>query len=208
MFVTDLDKLCMLLVSCQGWRCWRGLRRWLTNPWCRIQSLVCSVVCNISCSAYPGYSLTCQQLPGRRSPCWLWTPPAQTIGKPDTALNYPIHFGVGLLLTMDRKKSTWGLLWTKKRTGCLSIVTLRMKSGGVPGLTLGLTTPSWWLWIRVSSRSSTSTFFLTMLSLCLEMGDRGEMSYLIALCCWTWTCLWVIVDGSNIETHHSDLFSE
>ena len=27
------------------------------------------------------------------------------------------------------------------------------------------------------------TFFLTMLSLCLEMGERGEMSYWMALCC-------------------------
>ena len=32
-----------------------------------------------------------------------------------------------------------------------------MKSGGVPGLTVGRTTPSWWEWIRVSSRSSTRT---------------------------------------------------
>ena len=28
------------------------------------------------------------------------------------------------------------------------------------------------------------TFFRTMLSLCLEMGERGEMSYLMALYCW------------------------
>ena len=80
--------------------------------------------------------------------------------------------------------------------------TLSMKSGGVPGLTVGRTTPSWWEWIRVSSRSSTRTckyeshvifleysfffltFFRTMLSLCLEMGERGEMSYLMALYCW------------------------
>ena len=33
-----------------------------------------------------------------------------------------------------------------------------MKSGGVPGLTVGLTTPSWCEWIRVSSRSSTRTW--------------------------------------------------
>ena len=38
-----------------------------------------------------------------------------------------------------------------------------MKSGGVPGLTVGRTTPSWCEWISVSSRSSTRTwkyFFL------------------------------------------------
>ena len=89
------------------------------------------------------------------------------------------------LLTTDRKKSTCGLLWTKNLTGCLSMVTFKIKSGGVPGFTLGLITPSWWEWINVSSRSSTRTFFLTILSLCLEMGDTGEMSYLIARCCWT-----------------------
>ena len=33
-----------------------------------------------------------------------------------------------------------------------------MKSGGVPGLTVGRTTPSWWEWISVSSRSSTRTW--------------------------------------------------
>ena len=30
------------------------------------------------------------------------------------------------------------------------------------------------------------TFFRTMFSLCLEMGESGEMSYLIALYCWIW----------------------
>ena len=37
-------------------------------------------------------------------------------------------------------------------------------------------TPSWWEWISVSSRSSTSTFLLTRLRRCLEMGDSGEIS--------------------------------
>ena len=88
-------------------------------------------------------------------------------------------------LTTEMKKSTWGLLWTKNLTGCLSIVTFNTKSGGVPGLTLGLKTPSWCECINVSSRSRTNTFFLTMLSRCLDIGDNGEMSYLMALCCWT-----------------------
>lgn len=39
--------------------------------------------------------------------------------------------------------------------------TLRMKSGGVPGRTVGLRTPSWWEWMSVSSRSSTRTFRFT-----------------------------------------------
>lgn len=39
--------------------------------------------------------------------------------------------------------------------------TLRMKSGGVPGLTEGLKTPSWWEWINVSSRSKTRIFLFT-----------------------------------------------
>lgn len=65
-------------------------------------------------------------------------------------------------LTMSRKKSTCGLLWTKNLTGCLSIFTLRIKSGGVPNLTVGLATPSWWEWINVSSKSNTSTFLLTI----------------------------------------------
>ena len=93
---------------------------------------------------------------------------------------------LGWTLTTERKKSTWGLLWTKNLTGCLSIVTFNTKSGGVPGLTLGLNTPSWWECIKVSSRSRTNTFFRTMLSRCLDMGDNGEMSYFMALCCWTW----------------------
>ena len=39
---------------------------------------------------------------------------------------------------------------------------LRTKSGGVPGLTVCLRTPSWCEWMSVSSRSSTSVFLLTM----------------------------------------------
>lgn len=66
------------------------------------------------------------------------------------------------LLTTSRKKSTCGLLWTKKRTGCLSIVTFTTKSGGVPGFTVCLITPSWWEWMSVSSKSRTRIFLLTI----------------------------------------------
>lgn len=40
-------------------------------------------------------------------------------------------------------------------------LTLRMKSGGVPGRTVGRSTPSWWEWIKVSSRSKTRIFLFT-----------------------------------------------
>lgn len=43
----------------------------------------------------------------------------------------------------------------------VAFCTLRMKSGGVPGLTVGLRTPSWWEWISVSSRSRTRIFLFT-----------------------------------------------
>lgn len=43
----------------------------------------------------------------------------------------------------------------------VALCTLRMKSGGVPGLTVGLKTPSWWEWISVSSRSRTRIFLFT-----------------------------------------------
>lgn len=66
------------------------------------------------------------------------------------------------ILTISRKKSTWGRLCTKNRTGCLSMVTFRIKSGGTPGLTVCLTTPSWCEWISVSSRSRTRTFLFTI----------------------------------------------
>ena len=65
-------------------------------------------------------------------------------------------------LTIFKKKSTCGLLCTKNRTGCRSIVTLRMKSGGVPGLTVGRSTPSWNECISVSSRSKINVLRLTM----------------------------------------------
>lgn len=51
------------------------------------------------------------------------------------------NLGVGTL-TMSRKKSTNGLLCTKNLTGCLSMVTLRMKSGGMLGLLACRITPS------------------------------------------------------------------
>lgn len=41
------------------------------------------------------------------------------------------------------------------------VCTFRIKSGGVPGLTVGLRTPSWWEWIKVSSRSRTKIFLFT-----------------------------------------------
>jgi len=41
-------------------------------------------------------------------------------------------------------------------------LTLRMKSGGVPGRTVGLRTPSWCEWINVSSRSKTRIFRFTV----------------------------------------------
>ena len=66
------------------------------------------------------------------------------------------------VLTIFKKKSTWGLLCTKNLTGCRSIVTFRMKSGGVPGLTVGRSTPSWNECIRVSSRSKINVLRLTM----------------------------------------------
>lgn len=86
-------------------------------------------------------------------------------------------------LTTSRKKSTWGRLWTKNLTGWRSMVTLRTKSGGVPGLTICLTTPSWWEWMSVSSRSKTSVFRLTRLSLCPDSGERGRTSYRTV---WYW----------------------
>lgn len=93
-------------------------------------------------------------------------------------------------LTTSKKKSTCGLLCTKNLTGCLSmttwmkketvsyrgklgvlqdfstcrhmhVLTLRIKSGGVPGLTVGLRTPSWCEWISVSSKSRTKIFLFT-----------------------------------------------
>lgn len=63
---------------------------------------------------------------------------------------------------MSRKKSTCGLLCTKNRTGCRSITTFNTKSGGVPGRTVCLTTPSWCECINVSSKSNTNTLRFTI----------------------------------------------
>ena len=78
---------------------------------------------------------------------------------------------------------------TKNRTGCRSIVTLRMKSGGVPGLTVGRSTPSWNECISVSSRSKINVLRLTMPEIKnLSYGEamfslRGEnTAYLV--CVW------------------------
>lgn len=108
--------------------------------------------------------------------------------------------------TMSRKKSTCGRLCTKNLTGWRSMRTLTLKSWkngkngwkmsrkksssktyvkscGVPGFTLlFLGTASWCEWIKVSSRSSTSTFLWTMLNRCLETGDKGYSSYLTGWC--------------------------
>lgn len=50
---------------------------------------------------------------------------------------------------------------TKNLTGCLSIVTFKTKSGGVPGFTVGIIIASWCECISVSSKSNTRIFFLT-----------------------------------------------
>ena len=68
-------------------------------------------------------------------------------------------------------------MWTENLTGCWSIITRSTKSGGwvsalaarladtappaEPACTGGAGNPSWWEWIRVSSRSSTRNFRLT-----------------------------------------------
>ncbi len=44
----------------------------------------------------------------------------------------------------------------------INALTLRMKSGGVPGRTVGLSTPSWCEWINVSSRSNTKILRFTV----------------------------------------------
>lgn len=50
---------------------------------------------------------------------------------------------------------------TQYKTLHNAFLTLRIKSGGVPGRTDGLRTPSWWEWINVSSRSKTRIFRFT-----------------------------------------------
>lgn len=53
--------------------------------------------------------------------------------------------------------------WMAKTCVCVCVEahTLRIKSGGVPGRTVGLRTPSWCEWISVSSRSRTRIFLFT-----------------------------------------------
>lgn len=89
-----------------------------------------------------------------------------------------------LILTTSKKKSTCGRLCTKNRTGCRSIVTLTVKSCGVPGLTVFLGIASWCEWISVSSKSNTNVFRCTMLKRCRDTGDSGNKSYLTG---WYWT---------------------
>lgn len=67
------------------------------------------------------------------------------------------------------------------------MVTLRTKSGGVPGFTVCLETPSCWECIKVSSRSSTRTFRFTIARRCAEMGESEAWYwYLITWCCRIW----------------------
>lgn len=89
-----------------------------------------------------------------------------------------------LILTTSKKKSTWGRLCTKNRTGCRSIVTLTVKSCGVPGLTVFLGIASWCEWINVSSKSNTNVLRWTMLKRCRDTGDSGNRSYFTG---WYWT---------------------
>lgn len=87
-------------------------------------------------------------------------------------------------LTTSKKKSTWGRLWTKNRTGCRSMVTFTVKSCGVPGFTVFLGIASWWEWINVSSKSNTSVLRCTMPSRWRDTGVNGNRSYLTG---WYWT---------------------
>ena len=61
-----------------------------------------------------------------------------------------------------------------------------MKSGGVPGFTVGLTRPSWCECISVSSKSNTNIFFCTVLNLYVDAGDNGHITYLTD---WCWITL-------------------
>lgn len=88
------------------------------------------------------------------------------------------------MLTTSKKKSTCGLLCTKNLTGCRSMITLTVKSWGVPGLTVFLGMALWCEWMSVSSRSSTNVFRCTILRRCRETGDSGNNSYLTG---WYWT---------------------
>lgn len=91
---------------------------------------------------------------------------------------------IGFELTTSKKKSTCGRLCTKNRTGCRSIVTLTVKSCGVPGLTVFRGIASWCEWINVSSKSNTNVFRCTILRRCLDTGDNGNKSYFTG---WYWT---------------------
>lgn len=88
------------------------------------------------------------------------------------------------VLTTSKKKSTCGRLCTKKRTGCRSIVTLTVKSCGVPGLTVFLGIASWCECISVSSKSNTNVLRWTILRRCRDTGDNGNKSYFTG---WYWT---------------------
>lgn len=99
-------------------------------------------------------------------------------------------------LTTSRKKSTCGRLCTKNRTGCRSIVTLTVKSCGVPGLTVFRGIASWCEWINVSSKSNTSVLRCTILSRCRDTGDNGNTLYLTG---WYWTNC-----NGKIEKRHTN----
>ena len=51
-------------------------------------------------------------------------------------------------------------------------MTFSIKSGGVPGLTVGLRTPSWNECINVSSKSRTRVFLLTIPKIKIEKGYK------------------------------------
>lgn len=125
--------------------------------------------------------------PHHRSPYWQWTLPDHTTVKPMNKKLITLSLGKDytnqMVLTTSRKKSTWGLLCTKNLTGCLSIVTLTVKSYGVPGFTVFLGIAIWCEWMRVSSKSNTKVFLWTMVSRCRDTGDNGNSSYFTG---WYW----------------------
>lgn len=81
---------------------------------------------------------------------------------------------------VDRQCLAWMLCVQTCR--CVSC-TLRMKSGGVPGLTVGLRTPSWWEWISVSSRSRTRIFLFTASRVYWQMKRLRRVNMSI----WSWS---------------------
>lgn len=165
----------MLLENCPEWIRRRDRSKWRSGPWYKIQSQVCNVVGSIFAEGVLDHCLACQPRPCHRFPWRQWKRPDRTIAIPTKriALATVTNEDDKSFVTICRKKSTWGRLWTKNRTGCRSIVTLRIKSGGVPGRTVGLKTPSWNECIKVSSKSRTRVFRLTILSLCFDKGDNG-----------------------------------